>query len=103
MNWRLFPRLVGAKEIAKYSQESSSGYSRKRRELIVDYYLITKETIDPGEALTRIGDPRAGAQALFLGTVRNEFEGRESLGIYYDAYSPMAQSQIEMIGRDLKK
>ncbi len=70
---------------------------------MVDYYLITEDPINLAEALSMIDDPSTGAQAIFLGTVRNEFEGRPSLGLYYDVYPPMAQSQIRKIGEALKE
>ncbi|OLZ08100.1 molybdenum cofactor biosynthesis protein MoaE [Sulfobacillus thermosulfidooxidans] len=69
----------------------------------MDYYLITEDPINLAEALSMIDDPSTGAQAIFLGTVRNEFEGRASLGLYYDVYPPMAQSQIRKIGEALKE
>lgn len=69
----------------------------------MDIYRITKEPIDVASALIDIGDDRAGAQALFLGTVRNEFEGRASRGLYYDAYEPLAEKELRRIGEELKQ
>ncbi len=69
----------------------------------MDVYRITKEPIDVASALIDIADDRAGAQALFLGTVRNEFEGRSSRGLYYDAYEPLAEKELRRIGEELKQ
>ena len=69
----------------------------------MDYYLITEDSIDITESLSMIDDPQTGAQAIFLGTVRNEYNGRQSLGLYYDAYPAMAQDHIKKIGEALKK
>ncbi|PSR32349.1 MAG: molybdopterin synthase [Sulfobacillus benefaciens] len=69
----------------------------------MDIYRITKEPIDVASALVAIGDDRAGAQALFLGTVRNEFAGRASRGLYYDAYEPLAEKELRRIGDELKQ
>ncbi len=70
---------------------------------VVDYYLITEDSIDITEALTMIDDPATGAQAIFLGTVRDEYEGRKSLGLYYDAYPTMAQTHLKKIGEAMKQ
>jgi len=43
---------------------------------MADMYRITSESIDIAEILRAIEDPATGGHALFLGTVRNEFEGR---------------------------
>jgi molybdopterin synthase catalytic subunit len=69
----------------------------------VDFYQITKQPIDVAEALGKLNDPSTGAQVLFLGTVRNEFEGRASRGLYYDVYPSMAEDQLKLIGQTLKK
>ncbi len=69
----------------------------------MDYYLVTEDSIDITESLTMIDDPRTGAQAIFLGTVRSEYNGRQSLGLYYDAYPAMAHARIKKIGEALKQ
>ena len=68
----------------------------------MDVYRITKEPIDVEEALQAITDPAVGAQAIFLGTVRNEFEGKSSQGLYYDAYVGLAEKELAQIGAELK-
>jgi molybdopterin synthase catalytic subunit len=44
-----------------------------------------------------------GAVCLFLGIVRNENEGRSTVGIQYEAYGPMAESEMESIARSLER
>lgn len=58
---------------------------------------ITTEPIDPGAVLARVGAPEDGAVLLFLGTVRNHNDGREVVGIRYDAYVAMAEKVLAEI------
>jgi len=44
-----------------------------------------------------------GALAFFVGVVRNENEGRETVEIEYQAYGPMAEREMEKIARALSR
>lgn len=68
----------------------------------MDIWRLTEQPIDVNEALAAIEDPECGAQAIFLGLVRNEFEGRASTGIFYDAYVGLAEKELARIGQELK-
>lgn len=69
----------------------------------MDIYRITDTAIDIPAVLAALADPACGGQALFVGTVRNEFEGRASNGLIYEAYVPMAESLMGAIGASLKE
>ena len=45
--------------------------------------------------------PSDGAVCVFVGVVRNESEGRPSVAIEYEAYGPMAESEMARIARTL--
>lgn len=62
---------------------------------------LTREPIDPRALAHRVADPMTGASALFLGTVRNEHHGRAVLRLDYEAYAPMALSEMKKIGAEL--
>jgi molybdopterin synthase catalytic subunit len=47
-------------------------------------------------------DPGCGGVAVFLGTVRDEFEGRPSRGLVYQAYVPLAEKELARIGAELQ-
>ncbi|NMP22118.1 molybdenum cofactor biosynthesis protein MoaE [Sulfobacillus harzensis] len=68
----------------------------------MDIFRVQKDPINVDEALKAISDPAAGGQALFLGTVRNNFEGRASLGLFYEAYRELAEKEMARIGREIK-
>jgi len=66
-----------------------------------DVYL-TSSPIDLAALLleARASD---GALALFVGVVRNENDGRETIEIEYQAYGPMAESEMEKIAGALSR
>lgn len=68
----------------------------------MDIYRIQEGPIDVGEALASLFDPACGGQALFLGVVRNEFQGRASAGLDYDAHKTLAEREMSRIGEDLR-
>ena len=68
----------------------------------MDIYRIQAGPIDVGEALAALFDPACGGQALFLGVARNEFQGRPSAGLEYEAYASLAEREMARIGQDLR-
>lgn len=62
--------------------------------------FLTADPIDVA-ALVNEARPGDGAVCLFVGVVRNESEGRETLAIDYEAYGPMAESEISRIASDV--
>jgi molybdopterin synthase catalytic subunit len=53
----------------------------------------------PIDLAALLGEPRSsdGAVCVFVGVVRNESEGRETVAIEYEAYAPMAESELAHI------
>jgi molybdopterin synthase catalytic subunit len=49
----------------------------------------------------KLQDFGAGAQAMFVGVVREEFMGRRTRGLEYDAYAPLAEKEFRRIGQEL--
>ncbi len=45
--------------------------------------------------------PRCGARIVFDGVVRPEEDGQAITGLEYEAYRPMAEQQLERIGKEL--
>lgn len=68
----------------------------------MDIYRIQDTAIDIHEVLGALADPASGGLSLFLGTVRSEFEGRPSLGLFYEAYVPLAESEMARITLELR-
>lgn len=61
---------------------------------------ITRDAIDPQEMLLRVGSSADGAAILFLGTVREENEGRRVSGMSYDAFVDMAEPVLRDIATE---
>jgi molybdopterin synthase catalytic subunit len=58
---------------------------------------ITQDPIDPDAILRSVGGSADGAVVLFLGTVRNQNEGRSVEGMEYEAYEEMASEVLSTI------
>lgn len=61
---------------------------------------ITDSPIDTTAFLCTVGSAADGAVLLFLGTVREQNEGRPVRGMRYDAYADMAESVLAGIARE---
>lgn len=56
---------------------------------------VSEDPIDPAELVSFVSHPRAGATALFLGTVREHAEGREGIThLEYEAYREIVEDKI---------
>jgi len=58
---------------------------------------LTDSAIDWSELVEATAGPGRGAQALFLGTVRDHHAGRAVVGLEYSAYGAMAESTLEAL------
>jgi len=63
---------------------------------------ITDDPIEIGEMVNDAISPDCGALVLFVGTVRNDHQGREVVRITYEAYRPMAEDALERIANELE-
>jgi molybdopterin synthase catalytic subunit len=64
---------------------------------------LTDEPIDPQSLVHRVMRRSDGAYVLFEGVVRNHHEGHAVESIFYDAYRPMAEKEIDSIVRDVER
>ena len=65
-------------------------------------FRVTDKPIDLQELVNYVSDPAAGAIATFIGTTRNNNEGRRVIALDYDGYSEMAEKELVRIGDDAK-
>jgi molybdopterin synthase catalytic subunit len=61
---------------------------------------LTDDPIDAHALVARVMRPSDGAYVLFEGVVRNHHEGKTVESIFYDAYRPMAEKEIDAIVRE---
>jgi molybdopterin synthase catalytic subunit len=66
-------------------------------------FRLTEEPIDVDAVIAEAADPRAGAVATFLGTVRNRSRGRDVLHLEYEAYEGMAERVMAEIAETLRE
>ena len=63
---------------------------------VTDQPLILQELID------FVSDPEAGAIATFIGTTRNNNDGRKVIALDYEAYPAMAEKELLRLGQAAK-
>lgn len=61
---------------------------------------ITEEPLRLDELLDFASAPGHGAQAVFLGVVRDHHEGRKVLAVTYEAFKPLAQRLLGRIAEE---
>jgi MoaE-MoaD fusion protein len=61
---------------------------------------IVRSPIDIAALEAAVADPGAGAIATFVGTTRNENSGRQVLRLEYEAYEPMALSEMRKLAAE---
>lgn len=64
---------------------------------------LTDDPIDIRALAATVGRPSDGASVVFAGIVRDHHEGKAVESIYYDAYRPMAEKEMDKIVRALRE
>jgi molybdopterin synthase catalytic subunit len=65
--------------------------------LATNFCELTNESLDVGEIARRVVPPECGATVTLDGYVRQFTKGRETLYLVYEAYAPMALSEMEKL------
>jgi molybdopterin converting factor subunit 1 len=65
-----------------------------------DFFELTTDTIDIGAVARRVVLPECGATVTLDGYAREWTKGRQTLHLIYEAYAPMAQRELERLGRE---
>jgi molybdopterin synthase catalytic subunit len=63
---------------------------------------LTDDAIDPQALVRRVMRRSDGAYVLFEGVVRDHHEGKAVESIFYDAYRPMAEKEMDKIVREVE-
>jgi len=66
-------------------------------------FRVTNQSIDLQKLVDYVTDPEAGAIATFIGTTRNNNEGRKVIALDYESYPEMAEKELARIGVDAAK
>jgi molybdopterin synthase catalytic subunit len=65
-----------------------------------DFFELTTDPIDVGAVARRVVLPECGATVTLDGYAREWTRGRRTLHLVYEAYAPMALSELERLGRE---
>ena len=63
---------------------------------------LTHDTLDPEKVTAKVRKDTNGAVVTFLGTTRNDFQGRRVLKLEYEAFDEMALKKMEEVRRELQ-
>lgn len=66
-------------------------------------FTVTNQPIDLNALVEYVTDPEAGAIVPFIGTTRNNNEGRRVIALDYEAYPEMAEKELARIGAEAKQ
>jgi molybdopterin synthase catalytic subunit len=67
-----------------------------------DIFQIVREPIQPHQLAEDLKAREDGALVVFDGFVRNNFKGRQTLYLEYEAYEPMAYAKMREIGAEIR-
>ncbi len=65
------------------------------------HFDLSEAPLSIDDAVLRVRHAGAGGTALFLGTVRDENDGKPVVKLEYEAYAPMALAEMRRIGEEL--
>jgi molybdopterin synthase catalytic subunit len=65
-----------------------------------DFFELTTDPVDVGEVSRRVVPPECGATVTLDGYVREWTRGRKTRYLIYEAYPPMALSEMRRLGRE---
>ena len=68
-----------------------------------DIIVITPDPLDVGAISASVTDHSTGATSLFVGTTRDNFQGKVVVRLEYEAYEPMAKKEIAKICQELRQ
>ena len=97
----IFPPVSGgADETDAEARKLQDTETRRRGDAEKDFFELTTEPIDVGAVARRVVPPRCGATVTLDGYVREWTRGRRTLYLIYEAYPPMALSEMQRLGRE---
>jgi molybdopterin synthase catalytic subunit len=66
------------------------------------FFQITNEPLDPAPLVELVSAPDMGAIVTFAGVVRNNFGGRATAYLEYEAFEPMAVAVLEQLAGEAR-
>lgn len=68
-----------------------------------DVFRLSPDWLSVQEVVDAVGSASCGAISIFIGTTREDLvDGRKVIGLEYEAYEPMAQSEFTKLCADIR-
>ncbi|KAM3873998.1 molybdopterin synthase catalytic subunit [Diretmus argenteus] len=67
-----------------------------------DVFKLSHDRLSVQEVVEAVTSTSCGAISIFIGTTRDSFEGRKVIGLEYDAYEAMVQSELTKLSVDIR-
>jgi len=104
----VFPPVSGGSpgdgEIGRSADTAKEGLAhapvRKANFSTLDFFELTNDAIDVGAVARRVVLPECGATVTLDGYAREWTKGRRTLHLVYEAYAPMALSEMRRLGQE---
>lgn len=77
--------------------------SHEANEKSKDIIKFTAEKLSVDAVSQLVTSPQCGTISLFVGTTRNNFEGKKVISLEYEAYLPMAENEVRKICAELRR
>ena len=68
----------------------------------MDLIQITNNRLDVAAISASVTDPGTGATSLFVGTTRDNFQGRKVVRLEYEAYEGMARKELDKLCQQVR-
>jgi molybdopterin synthase catalytic subunit len=91
----IFPPVSGGAESAANDDEEDR--------TSLDFFELTTEPVDVGAVARRVVLPECGATVTLDGYVREWTKGRRTRYLVYEAYAPMALSEMRRLGQQVRE
>lgn len=68
----------------------------------MDSVQLSRDPLDVNKIYNSVGDASCGAVSIFVGTTRNNFEGKSVKQLEYEAYESMAVKALRELSADIR-
>jgi molybdopterin synthase catalytic subunit len=93
----VFPPVSGGSQAGPDNAEEAAARTTD------DFFELTTDPIDVGSVARRVILPECGATVTLDGYAREWTHGRRTLHLVYETYAPMAQRELERLGREARE
>ncbi|MGZ6525548.1 MAG: molybdenum cofactor biosynthesis protein [Tumebacillaceae bacterium] len=73
------------------------------QERVMERFAITEQPLTADEVIAKVRNPLCGAINVFVGTVRELTNGKQTIHLEYEAYVPMARKSMEQIAEEIEQ